>query len=267
MNVAPCHVFVEWHCVQSIGIPVAEWFGSRRCLVFIQVTACAIRRNRANAPLVTRRTRNVAVTAGERERRWMCKRGAVPCRGGMALRAIGGECRGLVIGIRRRLELVQMARCAIARQVSELSNVTHRTLQSAVTCGEWERQWVSKERVAPVRSAMAFRAVGWETGGRVVRIVHVLIVVEVATRTVRRNGSNRTGMALCTVLNAMPFGKRERIRMFEGGLAPIAGPMALCAIERYARGGVIRLACCVVIVAMAAYAVRGNWSGAIGMTL
>ena len=88
--------------------------GIARALVLGQVAIHTVCGQRSQATLVTLGTVQPAVSAGERKINGVFEVRVFPCRGVVALRAVVGEARLAVIGIRRLLVVVQMttgARC------------------------------------------------------------------------------------------------------------------------------------------------------------
>jgi len=113
--------------------------------------------------------------------------------------------------------------------------------------------------ISPIAYIVAGHTVGAEPGGGVVRIRRLLVVLQMATRTVRRQCREHTaGVALRTILDVVPLGQGERAGMLEVGISPIAGVMACHAIHIESRRGVVRVGGLLVVLRMAACTVHGQ---------
>jgi hypothetical protein len=117
------------------------------------------------------------------------ERRARPLYGRVACVAGGGEARGLVIGIRRGVVIVDMASGAILRRAGEaIVGMALAAGDCRVLAGEHELggRVVIELRALPLRRGMARLAGCGEPGRLVVRIRRAVISGEVTRRTLRR---------------------------------------------------------------------------------
>jgi hypothetical protein len=178
------------------------------------------------------------VRAGEREaRRGVVKRGVVPGCCGMALLAGGGETRLHVVGIRRPLEIRQVAtdaRRVGSGQIVVVVHMAQLALHRSVRAGKREaRRRVVKRGAGPRGSSVALLAGGGKSRLHVIGIRGPLEIRQVTTDA-RRVGAGQIVVAVHVALPAqnrgVRAGKREaRRRMVKCGAGPVDCSVALLA--------------------------------------
>jgi len=144
--------------------------------------------------------------------------GVLPIDRGVALTAIGGQARGAVVGICRRVELVDMAPIASRGRAGETpADVAGITGNSYVSAGERKlRNVVVELGVVPIDCPMAHRTVLRETGGRVRRIIGCIEILYVAAEAIRRSPLEASANVARRAIQA-----RMRASQDESGLAVI----------------------------------------------
>lgn len=184
-----------------------------------------------------------------------------PTRRRMAECACCGESRSNMVGIVCLLILRFVAAITIGRQGRVVVvDVTIRTSNLGVKTRQRERSIVVIERCRrPPRGAVADIALLWDPRCRVVRVIRILVIRQMATHT---GCVGQTVIPIRVTLRAlqacMEASKRPtRSRVIESSRSPVGSAVAHFTLLRETRGNVIRVVCSLEILEMATDA-RGD---------
>lgn len=182
----------------------------------------------------------------------------VPADGRMTFGAIRRESRRDVIRFHCLLVIIFVARHAVIREIARFAaHVTFRAIQAAVTGGQWETSWVREERIIPRRGRVTLHTVRGESRDHVIRVRRVVVVVQVAIRTIGRKIRRCAGyVTLRTVDTRVSCAKREGTGMGKARELPAVRLVAVEAVCAEAKSCMVRIHRTLEVVKMARHTIR-----------
>lgn len=185
------------------------------------------------------------------------ERDRVPAVRGMALRAIGAEIVGHVVGVLDVVIVAFMTGETVCRRIVITVGVAKYAIQTDVRACQRKLCLAMIERNrGPSGRRMALRAIRAEVVGHVIRIIDVVVIVLVAGEAIGRDILVPPCVAGDAFQRKMRAGERELcLRMIETGWYPGGSRMAYSAVGAEIVGDMIRILDIIIVVLVAGEAV------------